>query len=229
MSSLASTNLTTDAPVQRSPSLPGARRSRSALRPPAVAATCAPSLRKILPSTSPSKAGLPKAVNPGSNLGWKPSPSPIIYQTCILAAPSACLPGKHRGAGLGPQTIGYLLADPTGKAHPPGPPRYRAVRGPTAVLKRGWAWSVPARGLPGSAPAPRQAERDARARTPRLHGDALPAPTRPPRAKCRGVDQAGVVLPATRASPRGPRSSRGHVPELVPGWGHRRLGVRRSL
>lgn len=62
--SSVSTNFTADAArVQLSPSLPR-HRSRPVPQPPGMAAHVAPSMRKILPSTSPSKPELPKLSTP---------------------------------------------------------------------------------------------------------------------------------------------------------------------
>lgn len=86
-----------------------------------------------------------------------------------------------------------------------------------------WAWSKPARGFPGSAPAPRQAIGTYQYGLPDL--TETPSPP-PPGSRGRSVEgltrQAphSIVLPASRPSPRGSRSSRGCIPELFPGSGH---------
>lgn len=168
--------------------------------------------------------------NPGtpelSTLGQSPVEtlsSPIISQTRSRVKPRCALLRSLRllpGAGHGPHALGYRLADPTGKTHilqdHPGTGQLRPDGYP-------WASSKPARGIPGSVPAPRQAIGTYQYGLPDLTETPSPPPPGSRGGSVEGLARQAlhsIVLPASRLSPRGSRSSRECIPELFPALGH---------
>lgn len=152
---------------------------------------CARSLRKILPPTSQSKPEHPKL----STLEQSPVEAfvfPDYLSNPHLSEASLRTPRVSRtptGSRAQSHAIVYLLADPTGKTHPPGPPRHRTAQ--TRRLSLGLDYAR--QGIPGVRASSKTDHRDVPAPTPGLDGDALPAPTRLQRGKCRRVDQPSAA------------------------------------
>lgn len=163
--SSASTHLTADArPCPKQPFLPPAPIATRSTNPE-DGCHVAPSKRKILPSTFPSKPELPQVANAEAISNRSLSLPQLFVKPALegsFAAPSARLPDAHPSVGYRSRAIRYLLEDPTGKFHPPGLPRYR-----TAQDRRQSAhWSGPVRarqGITGVRASPTTGRRQERA------------------------------------------------------------------
>lgn len=172
---LGQRNLTTDTHPRPTQPFRPQRRTQPATRPPGMAAMCAPSLRKILPPTSQSKPEHPKL----STLGQSPVEAfvfPDYLSNPHLSEASLRTPRvsqtptgtrawspRHRVPTRRPirEDTSFQDHPGTGQRRPDGCP---------------WAWSMPAREFPGSAPALRQAIGTHQHRRPDLTETPSPPP-----------------------------------------------------